>query len=102
MVWLMRFLAGPILWAVLFSAIYGLHGIGCANEWTQQSMGSFSVQRVVLVGAWLFGIALHLLLIALNRVPHDRYHLIAMANLIGLVSTVVTLFPVIITSSCMI
>ena len=32
MAWVARMLAGPMLWGALFSAVYGLHGLGCEGR----------------------------------------------------------------------
>lgn len=59
---MLRAIAGLIGWSLAFAAIYGLHEVGCANDWDEMSVGDASLQRVVQVGLWLVSIALMLVL----------------------------------------
>ncbi len=50
-------LAGLALWALVFAALYALHGVGCARGWALPMWGGWSLHRVVLLGVWLGGLA---------------------------------------------
>lgn len=102
MAWLPRMLAGPVLWGLLFSAIYALHGVGCALDWPtwQTPLGPLHPGAMIL--AWVAGLVLHGLLIVLNHPQGSlgQARLIRAGNWIGAVSSAVTLLPVIVASSC--
>ncbi|WP_209427361.1 hypothetical protein [Pararhodobacter sp. SW119] len=98
--WLALSLAGPMLWAVMFSLVYGLHGAICAEIPGPEGLGIGA--RLLLVGAWGLGIAAHLAL--LWRVPAQggmtAQALPRAGAWIGLFATVFTLFPVLMATSC--
>lgn len=99
--WLWRALAGPLLWAVLFSLVYGLHGAGCNLGWAGRPAPVADLHHLAMWLAWGAGLGLHLLL--LWRLPCGtgrRRFLIVAGCWIGLVSSLFTLFPVVATSSC--
>jgi hypothetical protein len=50
----MRILIALLIWLGGFSAIYGLHGLGCSLEWTEIELwGGFSLFRMAMVVAWI-------------------------------------------------
>lgn len=101
MMWLMRALAGPILWAALFSMIYGLHGMGCNLGWNLRPAPIANWHYLAMWTAWIVGLALHVLLIRiLPEGEGRRRRLIVLGAWIGFVSSIYTLFPVVVTSSC--
>lgn len=102
MLWVARMLAGPMLWGGLFSAVYGLHGLGCALGWPDRATPFGPLHPGGMILLWLVGLGLHGLLIALNRAGgSDRQNLLVRSgNWIGAVASAVTLLPVIVTSSC--
>lgn len=104
MVWLARLIAGPTLWAVAFSAVYGLHGLGCALGWTGQGwtgQGWLDLHRLAMLAAWALALAAHVpLLIRFPQGPGLRFVLPRLGLWIGLASTFFTLLPVLVTSSC--
>ena len=53
MMFLARATAGLWIWAVGFSLLYGLHGIGCAGGWNMMTLSYGTVFRWALVGTWL-------------------------------------------------
>lgn len=54
----MWLLAGFIVWAAAFAALYSVLSIGCAFGWDRMALaGPFSVQRTVLVGLFAVSIA---------------------------------------------
>ena len=48
---LLRACSGLIVWAVLFSLLYAIEGVGCAQGWDATAL------RGVLVVTWLAGVA---------------------------------------------
>lgn len=54
---LLRAIAGLILWAIAFSMLYGLHGLGCALGWDRQSVGPFTLFRLSLIATWIVAVA---------------------------------------------
>ena len=101
MIWMGRVLAGPVLWAVLFAAVYALHGAGCNLGWTDRPLGFTDLHHAAMWAVWIAGLALHVALFVLMPVGQGRARWIIVAGCwIGLVSSVFTLFPVIVTSTC--
>ena len=49
-------LAGPTIWAVVFSLVYALHGAGCALGWQEVEAPLGSMHRLVLTLAWSAGL----------------------------------------------
>ena len=99
--WLWRALAGPILWAAMFLLVYALHGAGCNLGWTDRPAPHASHIAMWCQSAMGAGLILHLVLIRVMPAGRGRpRQLITMGAWIGFVSTLVTLFPVIATSTC--
>lgn len=104
--WLAWLLAGPTLWALAFSAAYGLHGLGCAWGWPAVPIGPVSLHRLVLIAVWLAGLGVCGLLACGLRLPRLRPALGPAARLprlglwIGFVAILFTLAPVWVASSC--
>ena len=101
-----RILAAPLAWLASFSAVYGLHGLGCALRWPEVAMPWFSLFRGVLLAAWLAALLVQLaLLVALrsdrfgSSSSFVRWTSIA-TGWVGLVAAFWTLHPVAATSSC--
>jgi len=90
-------LFGPLLlWLASFSAIYGLHGVLCAQGW----------DRALLVAAWVLAVALQvalLLLLSTKRFgAHSafiRWTSLALAA-VGLVAVIWTQSPVAFLTAC--
>ncbi len=94
------FIAGPALWAVLFAAVYALHGIGCAGLTGPESLGG--LWRLVMAGVWIAGLGAHVALLRAlpaGRGGADRW-LPLTGGWIGLGASAFTLFPVLIATSC--
>lgn len=97
--WLAQFLAGPVLWALLFSAVYGLHGAICAGLTGPEALPGSG--RAGLVVLWLAGLLAHALLIrALPSGPGLAARLPRLGGWIGLAASAFTLFPVVFITSC--
>lgn len=109
--WLCLFVLGPMIWAVTFSAVYGLHGMFCAVLTGPEQVGPEALgtgARVVMVAVWLAGLA------ALGglfwvfpstkgqaqQMANPRIVLLHASALIGLGATFFTLFPVVVATSC--
>lgn len=100
--WLARSLAGPILWAVMFSAVYALHGFGCAVGWQNRPFLSSDLHHTTLWGLWLAGLVAHVMLIKIMpRYDGNKRFLIVAGTWIGFASSLFTLFPIIAVSSCL-
>ncbi|MCC5970576.1 MAG: hypothetical protein JJU15_11525 [Pararhodobacter sp.] len=101
MSWLMKSLLGPGVWGVCFSAVYGLHGLGCARGWSDLTIAPSSVHHFAMLGTWLAGIgACALLVIVLPRGGGMQNQLPRAGAWIGLGAVVFTLFPILVASSC--
>ncbi|KPP82381.1 MAG: hypothetical protein HLUCCA04_06475 [Oceanicaulis sp. HLUCCA04] len=50
LVWLV---AGFTVWAAGFSAVYGLHAVGCRAGWEEAGFAGLSANRIVLLAAYL-------------------------------------------------
>jgi len=50
---LLRLLLPLLLWLASFSAIYGLHGLGCALRWPEVALPLMSLFRWLLLIFWL-------------------------------------------------
>lgn len=104
MIALLRAVAGLVVWAVAFSAIYGAQGLVCARGWHDVAIGPVGVGRALLVMLWLvFCALLGWMTWRLRRAWHggvflDR--LAAASAVVGLISTVYTGLPVVATAVC--
>lgn len=101
LLWLGWLITGPTLWAIAFAAVYGLHGLGCALGWTSVAFGPVDLHRGAMGLVWLLFIALNagLLLLAPRGTVRET-RLPRLGLWIGLVATVYTLVPVVLTTSC--
>ncbi|VXC68215.1 hypothetical protein [Sphingomonas sp. AX6] len=94
---LLRACTGLIVWAVIFSLLYGIEGMGCAAPWDRR------VLRASLVIVWLVGVAaLAALSWQWTRVrPHRDVERIGQwLAIAGLIATIVTGLPVATLSLC--
>jgi len=49
-----RLFGGLVVWAVGFSAIYAMHGLGCGFGWGERpALGPFTALNLALVPLWL-------------------------------------------------
>ncbi len=102
MIELVRLVSGLVLWAIAFSTLYALHGLGCSLGWSKQVVFGLSQSRMLLLAAWILFVAIQCGL--LRRMARQKEtHLDWMARAIGwigLVATLVTGLPIIAISSC--
>lgn len=101
MSWPWRALLGPLLWAFAFAVIYAAHGAGCAWDWPARAAPFGDLHRFTLIVMWL--LAVILAGVILWRAPRGKGlgdSLIRAGGWIGLVATILTLFPVLGLTSC--
>ncbi len=102
---LIRILIAPLVWLAAFSAVYGLHGVLCGQNVSGEVLG-LSLPRVLLVAG--YGAAILVQLALLWGLYHRRFasssaFVNAVSRLtgwVGLVATIWSLFPVMVTTSC--
>lgn len=99
---LLRVSGGLILWAVAFSLLYGLHGIGCAYGWNGIATGSANLFRAVMVGTWVVFILLGVGLVfrMKSRAAGLPARLGIASAWTGLAATIISGAPVAIASQC--
>jgi hypothetical protein len=101
---LLRSVAGLIVWAIAFSALYALQGLACAGRWDDMQLAGVSLARLVLLAVYGGGIGLLALLCWRCRPRVSRPQLLdwlAFASAAaGLFSLVYTGLPVITVSIC--
>ena len=99
---LLRSSAGLLLWALGFSVLYSLHGLGCESGWNEMPMPGGTLFGWVLVPTWA--------LLCLGGAGIVRWAWAAPSGfarrlrlasaLAGLAGTVITGAPVVLTSAC--
>lgn len=103
---LLRILVAPLAWLAMFSAVYGLHGILCANGIEATANGGVSTGRLVFLAAYLLAIAIQgTLLYALysskfGSASHFVRFTSRTTGWVGLAATVWTLMPAATTTFC--
>jgi hypothetical protein len=101
MTWLARALIGPTLWAIGFSAVYALHGTGCAQDWTEIDALGTTAHRLAMIAAWLATLAA--CAVAARRMPPGpglAGSLPWLGAWIGFGATLFSLLPLVVASSC--
>ncbi len=94
-------LAGPTIWAVVFSLVYALHGAGCALGWQHVEAPLGSIHRLVLTLTWSAGLVACGVLLAMRPAGEGREAYLPRAGAwIGLGAMLFTLFPVVFASTC--
>ncbi|UOA33615.1 hypothetical protein DSM110093_03450 (plasmid) [Sulfitobacter sp. DSM 110093] len=103
---ILRLLLPLLAWLASFSAIYGLHGIGCGLCWPEISYQDVSLVRFALLSAWFAAIFMQVaLLFALHM---DRFKAVSVfmqwtsiaTGWVGLVAVFWTLYPVAVIAAC--
>ncbi len=103
---LLRILFPLLVWLASFSAIYALHGLGCALGWSNVALPGMSLFRWLLLVSWLIALlAQGAMLMALRSRrfrSHDTFiHRTSLAtSCAGLISTLWTLLPVAVSGPC--
>ena len=99
---LVRVVSGLVLWAVDFSTLYALHGLGCSSGWTGSGTFGLSWAKLLLLAVWISLIGTHCILLRwLVRRKDTQMERIGIAiGWIGLGATVVTGAPIVVVSSC--
>ncbi|WFE74316.1 hypothetical protein [Roseinatronobacter sp. S2] len=104
MKWVALSLAGPTLWAVVFVAVYALHGVACAGQPPAESLAPETLgtgARMGLIAVWVLGLLGHVVLLrALPAGPALSQYMPRAGAWIGLGATAFTLFPVLMITSC--
>lgn len=65
MAMVIRLLGGLTLWVAGFSALYGLHGLGCALGWGERWLGPVTWLGAALIACWLALVASGAMLLAM-------------------------------------
>ncbi|MEW9855123.1 hypothetical protein [Novosphingobium sp. M1R2S20] len=104
MMGLLRAISGLIAWAVAFSAIYGLQGLGCALGWDRVMIGPLQLGRTLLIVLWLAFVAVQAWMIW-HFTHHPRgsvflNRLTVAVAVVGWVATIYTGVPVVLASMC--
>lgn len=99
---LVKMVSGLIAWAVSFSVLYALHGLGCARGWEGEVAFGLTQARALLLVTWILLIAVHCVLLVWLRQHRDtQMQRIGIAiGWIGLGATIVTGVPILAISSC--
>lgn len=103
--WLGQSLLGPGIWAVGFSAVYALHGTGCARGWPGiDGAAGINLHQLAMLAVWAATLALGAGVLASLPRAADGAPLSARlpraGAWIGLGSSFFTLLPVVLISSC--
>lgn len=99
--WLGLCILGPAIWAATFTAVYGLHGVGCVSGWPQTPVGPVSLHRAAMLAPWGAGSLAGLIL--LLKLPRGRERAVWLpyaGAVTGLAATLFTLSPVVLASTC--
>lgn len=99
---LVRMISGLLLWAVAFSTVYALHGLGCSLGWNEPGIFGLSRAKILLLSSWITLIGAHCILLRwLVRRNETLLERIGVAiGWIGLGATVVTGAPILVVSNC--
>lgn len=101
MSWPLRALFGPTLWAIGFCAIYAAHGFGCARGWPGRPAPVGDLHHFTLISLWLICVAAAgVILWCSPRGSDIPDRLIRAGGWIGLMATLLTLFPVLGLTTC--
>lgn len=105
---LLAAIAGPIIWTIGFSALYGLSALGCEYNWTEREVTGVSLFRLILGLVWALHLAALLWLLLWSWAQQAggqvsrflRFVAVALAAT-GLVAMIWTGFPILTTSACL-
>ncbi|MGJ0622322.1 MAG: hypothetical protein ACR65Z_16690 [Methylocystis sp.] len=101
-----RIVIAMLVWLALFSALYGLEGVGCAAGWHQIPVNGATLFRAAMTIA--FFVALFILVAVLVALRSPRFrsaspfvaHISAILAVAALIAGGWTLFPALALSSC--
>ena len=101
-----KLLGGLSIWAAGFSALYALHGYGCALSWGSREVGPFTVLGLLLILLWsvvLFGAVLFALWVGRRAPEEDEMirRLGAIGAWAGFVGLILTGVPVVLPAHCL-
>ncbi|MDQ7263745.1 hypothetical protein NM680_18275 [Paracoccus sp. PS-1] len=101
MTWPLRALLGPMLWAAAFSAIYAVHGLGCALDWPARPAPVGDLHRFALISLWLASLmGGALILWRMPKVGDAGGRIARAGGWIGFLAILLTLFPVLGLTTC--
>jgi hypothetical protein len=102
---LVRILIAPLVWLAAFSGVYGLHGVIC-GFWIEETVLGLSLARGLLVAAYALAIMAQVALLWLlyqARFASGSGFVTVTARMTawaGLVATVWTMLPAVLTTPC--
>ncbi len=101
MIWPLRALVGPVIWAAAFALIYAVHGYGCALGWPVRDAPFGDLHRFTLITLWLAAlVAAGAVCLVGSHLQGPEGRIVRLADQIGFVATLATLFPVLCVSTC--
>lgn len=95
-----------LVWLALFSALYGLEGVGCAAGWPDIRVNGATLFRAAMTTAFFVAILLLAAVLIALRLPRFRSaspfvaQISIMLAVAALIAGVWTLFPAVAVSSC--
>lgn len=105
---LIALIAGPTVWAVGFSVLYGIQGAGCQLGWEGVLIGPLDLLRGLLLLVWAAHLAVLVWMVRWTHrraysPPDQRFFRFGAFSLAltGLVAMVWTGLPVVFTSACL-
>ena len=105
MIDLLRILLAPLLWLAAFSAVYGLHGLVCAEAMGGSVFG-LSLPRLLLTVAFAFAVLLLAAILVLLHLPRFASaspfvtFVSRASGWVGLIATVWSLLPTVTMRLC--
>lgn len=103
----LRILAGPLVWFAAFSAVYGLHGLICGHGIGGVVLDVISLQRLLMITAFLASILVSAGVLWGLYAPRFASSspfvtfVSRTTGWVGLVATVWTLSPTVLTTYCL-
>ncbi len=98
---------GLLIWAAVFSLMYGAHGLGCARRWTDIPIAETTLQMIILGALWMAGLvalaaygATTLLAMRQAETPTITDRLAPGLATVGFASLVFTGLPILLYPAC--